>query len=224
MSWFSSGVDFVKGGIGAIAKNFDITGARGRDAAIKAQQEGTTKANQTLQDTWMEARNHLTPYEVLGNMGINGLYDPSFKQQFDASQMYKDPGYQFRMQQGQNAVNGSAAAKGALNSGATLKALTRYGQDYGAQEYNNAYSRFMDNQNTRWGRMSQLAGMGQNAANTQAQLVSNYGQGVSNNYMGMANAVGAANIAASNQQGQMFGNLINAGARAYGARAYGAGG
>jgi hypothetical protein len=51
-------------------------------------------------------------------------------------QQYQDStGYQFRMEQGQNAITGSRAARGILNSGASAKALTRFGQDFGSAEY-----------------------------------------------------------------------------------------
>jgi len=52
-----------------------------------------------------------------------------------------DPGYQWRLQQGANAVDQSAAARGTQLSGATLKALQRYGQNFGSNEYQNAYAR-----------------------------------------------------------------------------------
>ena len=46
-------------------------------------------------------------------------------------------GYQFQQQQGTNALEGSAAAKGILNSGSTAKALTQYGQGLAGQSFNN---------------------------------------------------------------------------------------
>jgi hypothetical protein len=52
-----------------------------------------------------------------------------------------DPGYQFRLQQGQKALEASKAAQGVLRTGGTAKALTKYGQELGAQEYGAAYGR-----------------------------------------------------------------------------------
>ncbi len=52
-----------------------------------------------------------------------------------------DPGYQFRVAEGQKALERSAASKGLLLSGGQLKDLTRFGQDQGAQEYGAAYAR-----------------------------------------------------------------------------------
>lgn len=52
-----------------------------------------------------------------------------------------DPGYQFRLQQGEGALQASAAARGVLNSGGTLQDVLKYGQDYASQEYSNVFNR-----------------------------------------------------------------------------------
>lgn len=53
----------------------------------------------------------------------------------------KDPGFQFRMDQGRKALESSAAGKGILRSGGTLKDLLSYGQNFASQEYGNVYDR-----------------------------------------------------------------------------------
>lgn len=70
-------------------------------------------------------------------------------------------GYQFGMNQGMGAVTGGAASKGLLNSGGTLQALTKFGQDY-ASTKNNEYLTSLQG----------LVGNGLNAAGT----VGNAGQ------------------------------------------------
>lgn len=54
------------------------------------------------------------------------------------------PGYQFALEQGNQAINRSAAAKGALNSGGVLAELSRYGQGMASQEYGNQVNRLSD--------------------------------------------------------------------------------
>jgi len=49
--------------------------------------------------------------------------------------------YKFRFNQGQQALERSAAARGMLNSGNTLAALTNYGQGAASEEYGNEYNR-----------------------------------------------------------------------------------
>lgn len=59
-----------------------------------------------------------------------------------------DPGYKFRMQMGQQAIERSAAAKGTLLTGGTAKDLTQFGQDYGSGEYQNVYGRALTDYTT----------------------------------------------------------------------------
>jgi hypothetical protein len=58
-----------------------------------------------------------------------------------AAEALNDPGYQFRTQQGQDALQNAAAAKGTLADSGTLKALTDYGQGAASQEYQNVWQR-----------------------------------------------------------------------------------
>jgi len=62
--------------------------------------------------------------------------------------MLADPGYQFRLSQGLEAMNRQAAARGGLISGAALKAGQRYGQNYASGEYGNAYDRALTEYNS----------------------------------------------------------------------------
>ena len=80
--------------------------------------------------------------EQPGAFQYGGEQPAAFK--FDPSQVQIDPGYQFRLSEGLKALERSAAARGGLLSGATGKALTRYGQEMGSQEFQNAYGRAMD--------------------------------------------------------------------------------
>ena len=52
-----------------------------------------------------------------------------------------NPSYQFRFGQGQQAIDRSAAARGMLRTGGTLKDLAQYGQNFASQEYESAYDR-----------------------------------------------------------------------------------
>jgi hypothetical protein len=80
-----------------------------------------------------------------------------------AANLTSSPGYQFRLQQGIDALQRSAAAKGTLLTGGTAKALDRYGQDYAANEYANQYARLFGEQQAAFGQglQAQQAGFGQ---------------------------------------------------------------
>jgi len=55
---------------------------------------------------------------------------------------YESPGYQFRLSEGQKALERSAAARGGQLGGAQTKALQRYGQEYASNEYDKFLSRY----------------------------------------------------------------------------------
>lgn len=70
-----------------------------------------------------------------GKFEYNPFHQPT------AQDLLQDPSYQFRFNQGQNAIEASAAAKGMLNGTGTLKDLLGYGQDFASQEYKNVWDR-----------------------------------------------------------------------------------
>ncbi len=59
----------------------------------------------------------------------------------DMNALQKDPGYMLRVKEGQDALERSAAARGVLRTGGTLKDLLKYNQNFASQEYNTAYQR-----------------------------------------------------------------------------------
>jgi hypothetical protein len=76
---------------------------------------------------------------------VEGFDPNTLFEQFNAQEMEQDPGYAFRLSEGQKAIERSTAAKTGLQSGAALKAAARFGQEMGSQEYQNAFNRFQAN-------------------------------------------------------------------------------
>ena len=72
---------------------------------------------------------------------VEGFDPNTLFQEFNAEEMEQDPGYAFRLAEGQKAIERSTAARGGLQSGAALKAAAEYGQSMGSQEYQNAFAR-----------------------------------------------------------------------------------
>ena len=133
-----------------------------------------------------------------------------------------DPGYAFRMKEGLNAMNATAAARGGLISGNALKAGQIYGQEMGSQEYGNAFNRYLSNysnaqntfqlnRNNLLEPLKFLSGQGQAAAANQA---SNVGANAAAN---TALSTGAANAQAAGQVGSAnaYTNAIGQGIGAY---------
>jgi hypothetical protein len=122
----------------------------------------------------------------------------------------QDPGYAFRMAEGMKALERSAAARGGLLSGATLKGTQRYGQDLASQEYQNAFNRYQTQRANTLNPYASLAGVAQSSANTLGQAAGAYGANAGNiAMMGGANAANAQ-LALGNIRGQQFSNAANA--------------
>jgi cytochrome c556 len=77
----------------------------------------------------------------------------------DPSQVQNTAGYKFAVDQGNQAINRSAAAKGMLNSGGVLAELAKYGQGMGAQQYQTQLGNLQQNyqnQNTQTNNLANL--------------------------------------------------------------------
>jgi hypothetical protein len=121
----------------------------------------------------------LTPYQAGSGTGTGaGNYGG-----FEAS-----PGYQFRMDEAMKAIERSAAARGNLNSGATMDALQRRAQGVASSEFENYAN-----------RLASLAGVGQSATGAVAQAGQNYAQ-----------QQGATNMAAGQARASAYANTGNA--------------
>lgn len=136
--------------------------------------------------------------------GKNGLYGfggyGSLVKKFGLQDFEQEPGYEFRRKEGNRGIESSAAARGGLQSGAALKALNRFNQDYASNEYGNAYNRFTNDQGNIFNRLSGVAGTGQTQTN---QMINQ-----------SANTQGAIqNMSAANQQAQTNALMSAANAR-----------
>ena len=135
-------------------------------------------------------------------------------------QFKADPGYAFRLSEGQKALDRSAAARGGLISGGALKAATRYGQDMGSQEYANAFNRYQTERAALLNPLQSLAGVGQSTAQqigtSGQQMASNVGESYQNaanarasGYVGTSNALtGALGTGLNYYQGQNYLNML----------------
>jgi 2-polyprenyl-6-methoxyphenol hydroxylase-like FAD-dependent oxidoreductase len=191
MTFWVAGAVVVSSAIGANASSRAAStqaGAADRAAELQRQQ---FDRQVELQAPWREAG-----VRALGKLESASDYTPFSMNAFQA-----DPGYGFRMSEGMKALERSAAARGGLMGGATGKALTRYGQDMGSQEYQNAFNRYQAERQARLGPLQSLAGVGQTATNALGQAGQNYATGAgealgagaqarASGYIGAANAMG----------------------------------
>lgn len=134
--------------------------------------------------------------------GVRTLYD-SASTATPETLLTSDPGYQFRMDQGQKAIERSAAARGGLFSGGTGKALQQYSQGLASQEYGNAFN-----------RLASLAGIGQSATGQQVNANQNQAVALSDLTTQAGNARASGYVGAANAQQQGLQNMISLGTTA----------
>lgn len=160
----------------------DVSGQKG---ALRAQQDAANRANETATAGLQEQRQVLQPWQQAGMEALKKL---------QSGNLEMDPGYQFRLKEGQKAIDAAANAGGRYNSGRTLKELTRYGQDYASNEYGNAFN-----------RQNILANYGNSADTNLANLIGGRSATIQNNTLGLGNSEAGMNL----QRGQDFNNLAN---------------
>lgn len=134
---------------------------------------------------------------------------------FSLADFQADPGYNFRKSEGNKEIERNASV---LNSGRTLKALLDYNQNIANNEYNNAYTRYNQDQNTLFGRLSDISGKGQATATGMANQSGNYAGTLSNLITSQGDASAASQIAGANATAsgyQGIASAINNGINSY---------
>lgn len=205
------------GAAGAIGGG--ILNSSATKSAANTEANAANQASQTQLGIYNNTVSNLAPYlstgtsalsqlsQLLGIGGPNGVgstngVGPNNSALYSALQNY--PGYQFSLQQGLDAVNQSGAARGILNSGATIKNATQYGQGLA--------------QSTLGSYLSQLQGLattGENAgAITGSQGVST-GANVGNSLIAGGNATGSGQLGSSLALTGGINNALNSSLQAY---------
>ena len=193
-----------------------------KDAAA-ATAAATDEATQLQREMYQQTREDQAPYRQAGYNALAemqrtaGNVPGAFK--FGAGDYQADPGYAFRLAEGQKALERQAAARGGLISGGALKAAQRYGQEMGSQEFGNAFNRALTSYNTGvasenqlYNRQAALSGIGQTATNLVGQAGQNYGTSVGNALINQGANVGNARMAGANA----YGSALSAIGSAYG--------
>lgn len=131
--------------------------------------------NLELQEPWRKAGvNALTRLST--GLERGGEFGTPFSQ----TNWQQDPGYAFRLAEGQRALDRSAAARGGLISGNALKAAERYGQEMGSQEYQNAFNRYYREREAMLNPLQSLANVGQTSAQSLGGAAQNTGTNIGN--------------------------------------------
>lgn len=204
-----------------------LIGASAASSAADTQAAAANRSADLQYQQYLDSVERQKPFYEAGVNALPGLVEASKYTPFGMDQYKQDPGYGFRLAEGQKALERSAAARGGLISGGALKAAERYGQEMGSQEYMNAFNRYQTERAARLNPLQSLTGMAQTTANTLGTTGANIASNVGNAYQSAANArasgyVGGANAITggvnqymnynqNQQQNQLLQGLINRG-------------
>jgi hypothetical protein len=168
-------------------------GQKAADKAAQAQIAASRDAIGLQKYMYDQTRQDNMPALQARNNGLAGYQNLLA----NPSKITSDPGYQFGLDQGTKAIGSQAAAKGGYYSGATLKALDKFGQDYGGSKFDQALNRH-----------GNLAGLGQVGTSQIGQAGQNYANQAGQSMIGAGDARGAASMAGYNAWNQSLNNLL----------------
>jgi len=192
----------IAGGAAKKASRAQVQAAQDANAAQERMFKEQNRLQEPFRQGGLTAQN-----EIMQLLGIGGDKTAagygSMGKSFGTEQFQQDPGYAFRQAEGMKALERSAAARGNLLSGSTLKGVQRFGQDLASQEYQNAFNRYQVNRSNKLNPLQSLMGSGQSATNimtgaagqagqNQASNIYNAGQARASGYIGQGNALNTA--------------------------------
>ena len=199
--------------IGAAVVGSALLGNQASGAASDAQVEAGKESNATQLAMFNQNRADMAPWREGGVNALNKLTGQvdTLNRPFTNADFVQDPGYQFRLAEGEKAINRGAAARGQFNSGGTLKALQRYGQDYASGEFSNAYNRYNADRTNIFNRLAAISGIGQTATNQIGQQGASVASSIGQTTQGIGNARASGYVGGANA----FSNAIGLGVNSY---------
>jgi hypothetical protein len=184
----TAAIPFIGAGISAIGS---LVGAGKQEDAVKsaaATQDAaetkagatmtaaTTAANDFTKTNLSNVQSSEAPYQATGVQALGELNAGTApggqfaETSLPADQVLaNDPGYDFRLDQGTQALQRAEAAGGGVASGGAIKAGSQYGQDYASGEYAAANARLLAGQQQRFGQETTLADIGQTGQSNGSQ-------------------------------------------------------
>lgn len=199
----------IASGIGSVVGG--ITGGKGAKKAAKIQAQSTAQQLAALRENrdyqyglnqGSIAHGAAADDRIAALLNLGGNADAA-RAGFDA---YRDStGYQFRLGEGMGAINSNAYARGMGESGATYKALLRYGQNAASDEF----GRYL-------GQVGNVSQAGAQARGLVAGVGTNTVMAGNQALQTQADAQGNAAIIAANARAQALQGLMQAGARSFG--------
>jgi hypothetical protein len=180
-------------------------GSQAAKSAANAQAGAAREAARIQQEQFNLTNEQQKPYREAGYSALSdiGAMKPYLTQQYSPEDFAQgiDPGYQFRLQQGQEATNRMANMGGGMLSGNALRGAQDYTQGLASQEYGNAFNRFQTQRSNIYNTLASISGLGQTslgqtttagttAAGNIGANIANAGAAQAGGIVGSANALG----------------------------------
>ena len=188
----------------AATRAAEIQAQSAREAAAIQQQIAERQIAEARR-TFEEQKGFLQPYQQPGlnalariqaGLGAGG----EFARPFTMDQFQADPGYAFRLSEGQKALERQAAARGGLISGSALKAASRFGQEMGSQEFQNAFARAQTERANVLNPLFALYGTGAETAGALSGAAGSMGGSIGG-FLGQSGAAQAAGLLRAGEAG-----------------------
>jgi hypothetical protein len=226
VGWAMAGANLVSGLMGAdAAKSAANTQAQSAANALDFQKQQFNTIQQQTTGGRAAGANALNQLGSLGS-GTYQMYDANgnpigagigsgyLTQQYTPEEFAKgiDPGYQFRLQQGQEATNRMANMGGGMLSGNALRGAQDYTQGLASTEFGNAFNRFQTGRQNIYNTLAGIAGLGQNMTNISATAAGNAANSVGSTIQNLGAAQASGTVGAANA---ITGGLQNAGNQYY---------
>lgn len=178
--------------------------------ASDAQSEAAASAQALEQKRYEQGRTDLAPYRDAGSRALGFYEDFLGANGADAassarSMFQTSPGYDFAFDEGMRATEGSAAARGGLLSGGTLKALEARGQGLANQEYGSYLDRFLGLVNTGQASAAGTANLGAASGAREGGYITDAGAAQAGGYLAAGQGVNGAISNGLNLYGYMKG-------------------
>lgn len=189
-----------------------IGGVASMSAADK-QSKSAKQAAEMQHQQYLQTRQDLMPWQKAGGTSLAALMQMeglapqdgttgnaygSLMKPYTGASVQTDPGYQFGLNQGENAINRRASAMGSRLSPATMQALSRFNQDYAGTKFNEGFQRDLQTKQNQFGQLFGISTGGQNAATQTGYQGMNAATGAGNATMQAGNAQAAGIMGASN--------------------------
>lgn len=191
-----------------------VVSADASRSAANKQADAAKSANATQLYMYDQNRDDQAPWRQAGGAAVDQLSQGTqpggqFATPFTLQQFQQDPATQFAIQQGQEAIGNSAAAKGTSLSPNTLKDLSSFTVGTENQFYNQWLGQQMNQRQQQFNQLSSLAGLGQSSVNATGNAGIQTGNMIGQNTIGAGNALAAGQVGQANAWSGGLNNAFN---------------